>query len=639
MTPLEAARQYAALGWPVVPLHTPKEDGSCDCPKGADCGKNTGKHPRTMRGLDDATTDDARVQHYWGMWPRANIGIDLARAGLVDIAPDSVEWFAEFTARGLPPTLRFASGGGNGHEHWLYARSQDCPIYRLTETGRYDVLSAGYAVMPPSVHRLGPTYTWLEPSDFGQLLAAPLQQQPAWAYAMLQDKQRPPRASGTAPTGGTPGEPPVVLSGDALERWYGRLFAISPDTGELDRSRSFWDMSVDLLAAGCNPSFIVSLLAERDVTLGWDKFADRANADERYSVIVEKALVGRPHHIHLTGGARTQTKQEPRPVPRRYTAATIAEVGGVEIEWYVAGFLAKAFVTEIDGKVKQSGKTTFSLALTRAVLFGEPFLGQTTTYAPIAYLSEQSAPGLTLNLDETGLLGREDFHIWLWSDMDGWTWPALVEEAHAWMRSVGAEILVVDTLGQISGLRGDDENKSGDAMRVMDPLLRVAADGFAVLISRHDRKSGGETGDSGRGSSAFAGAVDIILHLEPVAGAKGTARERHRSLTGLSRSSRDTPSSVLIELSEEMPYRYRLIGNAEEIKTRDMRKELLACLPTSEDAALSQKELRLVIRGDWSKAWAVLKELVRDSLVAQKGLGRAGDPFRYWQRVWVDDDD
>ncbi len=161
MTPLEAARQYAALGWPVVPLHTPREDGSCDCPKGADCGKNTGKHPRTMRGLDDATADDARVRHYWGMWPQANIGIDLARAGLVDIAPDSVEYYAEFIARGLPPTLRFASGGGDGHEHWLYTRSEDCPIYRLTETGRYDVLSAGYAVVPPSLHASGRRYAWL----------------------------------------------------------------------------------------------------------------------------------------------------------------------------------------------------------------------------------------------------------------------------------------------------------------------------------------------------------------------------------------------------------------------------------------------------------------------------------------------
>jgi hypothetical protein len=38
--------------------------------------------------------------------------------------------------------------------------------------------------------------------------------------------------------------------------------------------------------------------------------------------------------------------------------------------------------------------------------------------------------------------------------------------------------------------------------------------GLAVLMLRHERKGGGEVGESGRGSSAFAGAVDVILQLK-----------------------------------------------------------------------------------------------------------------------------
>ena len=98
---LEAALEYARLQWPVVPLHTPDDSGVCDCPKRADCESN-GKHPRTLNGLKDSTTDEAKIRRWWSIWPHANVAIDLARAGLVDIAPDSVEWWAEFTARGLP---------------------------------------------------------------------------------------------------------------------------------------------------------------------------------------------------------------------------------------------------------------------------------------------------------------------------------------------------------------------------------------------------------------------------------------------------------------------------------------------------------------------------------------------------------
>lgn len=149
---------YAALGWPVVPLHTPV-DGVCDCPKRAAC-VSPGKHPRTMHGLDDASTDEEKIRRWWHMWPDANIAVDLWRAGLVDVAPDSLEWHAEFIARGLPPTWSFKSGGGDGHEHYLYRRPEGTPPYRVCKPGEYDILSSGYAVMPPSLHVSGQRYAW-----------------------------------------------------------------------------------------------------------------------------------------------------------------------------------------------------------------------------------------------------------------------------------------------------------------------------------------------------------------------------------------------------------------------------------------------------------------------------------------------
>ena len=65
----------------------------------------------------------------------------------------------------------------------------------------------------------------------------------------------------------------------------------------------------------------------------------------------------------------------------------------------------------------------------------------------------------------------------------------------------------MDTLGQFAGIRGDGENSSGEAQAAMSPFA-ASRRKRARRDSRHERKGGGEVGESGRGSSAFGGAVD-----------------------------------------------------------------------------------------------------------------------------------
>ena len=109
-----------------------------------------------------------------------------------------------------------------------------------------------------------------------------------------------------------------------------------------------------------------------------------------------------------------------------------------------------------------------------------------------------------------------------------------------------AGLLVVDTLSTWARLGGDDENSSGKAAEAMAPLQLAAATGIAVLVLRHDRKSGGDVGDSARGSSAFGGAVDIILALRR---GEGNSRPTIRALHGLSRFD-ETPATLMIELTD-----------------------------------------------------------------------------------------
>lgn len=328
-TPLEAALSYAGLGWPVVPLHTPK-DGVCDCPKRAEC-PSPGKHPRTMHGLDDATTDETKISMWWGpkMWPHANIGIDLAKANLVDVAPDSLEWQAEFIARGLPRTPAFRSGGGDGHEHHLFRRPEVCPPYRLCRTDEFDVLSAGYAVMPPSLHVSGLAYAWTETPENARLANAPI-----WAVQMLRENAKRPAGSlnGTGPAV-APGEPPVQLHGEDLRVWRGELVKLKPG-GTVDRSMSLWDIGCTLSRAGATRQTIAHALQERDESLGWSKYTGRRDAQTRYLVLADRVLSGQGPRIRLKPNSPAQADPLPSvgpwPEPENRGKAELSEQGNVE---------------------------------------------------------------------------------------------------------------------------------------------------------------------------------------------------------------------------------------------------------------------------------------------------------------------
>ncbi len=610
---LAAALLYAAIGWAVLPLHTPRGN-ACDCPKHERC-ENVGKHPRTMNGLLDATMDEATIRRWWQMWPDANIAVDLVRSGLVDIAPDSIEWFAEFTARGLPPTLRFASGGGEGHAHHLYARPADCIAYRDTHSGEYDILSNGYAVMPPSLHKSGRTYTWLEP-DNGILIATATVQAPRWSVEVLNQRARRP-----VPTPAAEEEddaPPVELHGEALERWHGRLFVTKPDGG-VDRSYSLWRIACDLVDAGVKRWLIEECLAHRDQALGWEKFTNRRDATERYRIITDRALSGVG-----PGRVRTDTKVSVTQKPAAHTTVAIEWSTAHEVEemedesvtWFVLGVVGAGLITELDGKAKQAGKTTLVLDLVHAILHGEEFLGMETVYTPILYLTEQSGPSFKRNLSRAGLLDRDDLHILFWNRAVGHKWDTIVASARDKARAVGARLLVVDTLAQFSGIRGDDENKSGSAMQTMEPIQAATQDGLGILTSRHDRKSGGEVGDSGRGSSAYVGVVDVVLHLQRLAG-DTTGKEKQRVLEAISRFE-ETPDKLLIEYQpgeEGNRSTFRALGDPVKIRTESLRIDILANLPTERGDAPDFDELRKDLGMREIDVRRVLNDLVREGLV------------------------
>lgn len=158
---LLAALGYASQGWGVFPLHTPI-NGVCDCPKGAAC-KSPGKHPRTLNGLKDATTDELRIRRWWKSWAIANIGIAVPD-GYVIVDVDGAEgWEALKKAqRSLPATAIQATGRGS---HYVY-RTLDRIAPRSELMPKVDLRGPGsYIVAAPSLHASGAVYRWEIPLD------------------------------------------------------------------------------------------------------------------------------------------------------------------------------------------------------------------------------------------------------------------------------------------------------------------------------------------------------------------------------------------------------------------------------------------------------------------------------------------
>jgi hypothetical protein len=158
----QAAQVYAALGFPVVPMHDARPGGGCSCP---DRGcKDPGKHPRLAGWTRLAAVDPAVVGGWWRRWPNANLGLTTGRRfDVLDL--DGTEGVKALHAalsiapqEHPGPLARTGSGGW----HLLYAPSglgNRVGLLPGVDWRGQD----GLIVAPPSQHASGDRYAWARP--------------------------------------------------------------------------------------------------------------------------------------------------------------------------------------------------------------------------------------------------------------------------------------------------------------------------------------------------------------------------------------------------------------------------------------------------------------------------------------------
>jgi hypothetical protein len=584
---LEFALRAAELG-PILPLHW-AEDGECSC--GVQACVNAGKHPATRNGVKDATTDEKLMRAWRRENPHANIGIAMGNDSgifVLDVDPrrggdESLQQVQEKYGA-LPDGPRVRTGGGGENLYFMMPPGVTVRSRVALRPG-IDVRGKGsYAVAVGSVHASGRKYLWQKGKTPSQL---PVPVCPDWLLHLISE-QRPPQ-----PKAGNP----------ILERR--RNSTLASLAGAMRKhGTSFRGIRAALLAENlerCQPPL-----------------------DESEVLTIAASVSQYPPDRTAPAQAEDEDST-PINLPFR-TAAEIevetpAEVDGVARPWVGAGAS-----TEFDGKVKLAGKTTFTLHLVRAVVNGAAFMGQPTRKTAVVYLTEQNPISAREAMKRAGLLGRGDFVVLYFKDIGNFQWSSVAHAAVEECKRRNAKLLVVDTLTQFAGIAGDGENNAGDALAAMRPLQHAAAEGISVLVTRHERKSGGTVGDSGRGSSAYGGAVDIVLSLRRP---EGSHKRNVRLLQALSRFD-ETPPEQLIELTDNG---YRSLGEPGDVAIEQERLNIIAALPNEKKDAVDIEALCEATDMSRAQLQRRLDELLSEGKIRKTGRGRKGGRIPLLRRL------
>ena len=318
------------------------------------------------------------------------------------------------------------------------------------------------------------------------------------------------------------------------------------------------------------------------------------------------------HSVGDEGGRRIA------PISARELCASVGEEPDL-----LAPYVVRGAVTLLSGLMKEAGKTTWLLALAKAVATGAEFLGARLTKGRVLYLTEQPDASMSAMLRSAGLGECDNLHIYTRRICSMAKYYDLMDEVVARCQEEKIDLVIIDTLGQVSVMK--EENDASEAAYVMRPVKDVADQGAAVVVSAHDRKSGGSVIERVRGSGNLVGQADTILGLSRRAG----LRERARLIEAIGRF--DFPESATIELSEGGVYE---LGDGVPVAAKPKLEEIILELLTGREAdPLTRLEIQELLEGQVSEKQLerrLLKMTNAELILRRSGAG-SGSPYEYWR--------
>lgn len=430
---LEAAETYVQLGWYVVPL------------SGTDEVRRSTEHsvpPPVTR---------ADLRRWAGR--AAPVALGLALGGPAGLAALTVDRRAGAAARlqaleerhaPLPATLRF---GGGGRTTYLFTTAAPLPPETTLGTDGLTLHGAGSVLRLPGTilygRRVPGDVTWR--GIVGEEHPTPL---PAW---LEQEAARP-----------TDGDPPSVAAQNAAQNAPRR----APRGGDHSADDASTGGDASPASAYQAPPSAHSVPSDQRGP-GSDGAACGPGPSRVVEALPELAIESPPaprRSGHDQGAAPTPHRA-PAAVPLPFEDARTAQT---ETAWLLRRWLPAGSTSLLVGPPKVAGKTTWLLGLARAVLRGQPYLGQPTTDGPVVFLTAQHAAAFDHMIHAMDLRADDAhaLHVLHRSRVPSLSWTELVDGCLAQCRRAGARLLVVDGLEQVADRPLDPDGEGhGAALR------------------------------------------------------------------------------------------------------------------------------------------------------------------------------
>lgn len=582
---LEAALDYAGQGYRVIPLCFPNEEGACGCGWNHK-DKEVGKAPRTMHGLNDASSDPDQIREWWKLCLEANIGLLTGHkngfwALDVDAKSGGLESLEELEQEHGKLTTHKNNTGGGGC-NFLYKCLQGVAVRnKKIRAGIETRGDGGYIVAPPSLHLSGKRYTANEQSE--------IEEAPAWLIELV-----------TQPEGEHTASQPVTTKiyegegrNDACTREAGRLLNIYKDP-EIVKS-----MVLVYNQAVCRPP-----LDPKECERTWEK--SLANWSEKLEAN-QRALVA---------------------VPQIISARQLDGIDFPELMFAIPRLIPEG-LTIIAGKPK-SGKSWFALQAAYSVALGKNLLDRTKIergHALVLGLEDgqrrlQSRIRRLNASDVFVKLVREEGKLLIRGNLgedipDGLdlavSWPRIgsggIEELEKYLdEHPDVRLVVIDTIKRFTNKKGKGTTYDEDYQSIQ-PLQELATRRKVAILGFHHvgKALADDPLDMVSGTFGLTGGADSILVMQ---------REEGDDFR-LSVQGRDIAEQELaIRFGNCL---WTLLGNAGDVFISEEREDILGVLT---DDGLTPKEIAGILEKDRSTVRSLLGKMLRDGQVVRDSKGR-----------------
>jgi hypothetical protein len=282
------------------------------------------------------------------------------------------------------------------------------------------------------------------------------------------------------------------------------------------------------------------------------------------------------------------------------------------IEWVWDKYIPKGSLTLLSAYMKV-GKSTFAYPLAISVAQGRSFLGYETQKGGVLILAvEEHKRDIRLRLERFEMKENDPIYIHARGLKHS---SKTFKEIRKFITENEISLVLLDTLSRFWNIK--NENDNAEVIQLISPILDLAHEtDTAILLVHHDRKGGGDYGESIRGGSALFANVDQALLLKPRTGGDTT----QRILKTLGRYS-ESPGELIVGLNED---EWIVHGTPKEMGVEGDKRKILEAISEypkdvktlAEEADINQKRVK-----------KALDALDRETM--KEGKGVKGDPFTY----------